>query len=99
LTYLDDLSVDGPGGISVQPIREISGERIKFLSNGHGCLVISASNSFHVVLAAHVRRLVGEKDDLVELRQVSQKVVDSRSLCGPPSLYSLHDQLVSDDSN
>lgn len=40
-------------------------------------------------IMTHVRRLIGEEYNLVELREVCQEVIDSRPLCGSPSLYSL----------
>jgi hypothetical protein len=41
----------------------------------------------------YIKRLGGEEDDLVELRQVGEEIIDTRSLGGSPSLYSLVCQL------
>jgi hypothetical protein len=38
---------------------------------------------------AYIKRLGGEEDDFIELRQVGEEVIDTRSLGCSPSLYSL----------
>lgn len=46
---------------------------------------------------AYIKRLRGEQDDLVELRQVGEEVIDARSLGGSPPLDSLFISSCSDE--
>lgn len=38
----------------------------------------------------HVSGLSGEEDNLVELREVGEEIVDTGTLCRPPSVVNLH---------
>lgn len=90
-TRLDDLAFDVAGRFAVQPVREVSRERIQLLSHRHGRLECQLL-PLGAVQIAHVERLGGEEHDLVELREVGKEVIDSRPFRRSPPCCPLVDQ-------
>lgn len=91
---LDDFAIHGPCRFTEKFVRDVQRERVDFLQDGIGRLWVSIGQRPTPPWkkkpgATDEGYLRCKNDNLIELRQVRNKVVNSRAFCRAPAVLAL----------